>query len=144
MSADQLRLARENAFKFLYQCDSETLNYFSEPHFQSFALHFEAPQDTIERCRMLCIGTLGKLDPIDIIIGDHAKQWSVGRLPATDRCVLRMAIWELLETETSTKIILNEAIELAKKFGTEDSARFVNGLLDAAAKAVRKQSNSPN
>ncbi len=138
MSADQLRLARENAFKFLYQCDSETLNYFSEPHFQSFALHFEAPADTMERCRMLCEGTLGRLDPIDVIIGENAKQWSVGRLPATDRCLLRMAIWELLDSETPTKVILNEAIELAKKFGTEDSARFVNGLLDAAAKTIRK------
>lgn len=138
MSSEQLRLSRENAFKFLYQCDSESLNYFSEPHFQTFTRHFEAPANTIQHCRKLCEGTLSNLDRIDEIVVQNTKNWSIERLPTTDRCLIRIAIWELLESDTPIKVILNEAIELAKKFGTEDSARFVNGLLDAAAKSARK------
>jgi len=138
MQSDQLKLSREFAFKFLFQCDSEQLNYFSEPHFQSFMQHFEAPKIISTHCRGLCEGTLSGLEKIDEIISPIAKDWSIDRLPATDRCILRMAVWELRESDTPTKVVLNEAIELAKKFGTENSGRYVNGVLASAAKVLRR------
>ena len=58
-------------------------------------------------------------------------------MPATDRATLRVAVFELISLRTPTKVIINEAIELAKKFGTENSAKFVNGILDAVARTYR-------
>jgi len=139
MATEQLRDSRKFAFNFLFQCDSERMNYFSEPHFQFFTENFEAPKDIIPRCRIFCEGTLSNLHKIDEMISKNSKDWSIERLPATDRAILRMAVWELLESDTPTKVILNEAIELAKKYGTEDSARFVNGVLDTSAKVIRSK-----
>ncbi len=61
-----------------------------------------------------------------------APQWPTRRQPAVDRSILRLAVWELTNTQTPPKVVLDEAIELAKHFSTEQSAAFVNGVLDAA------------
>lgn len=67
----------------------------------------------------------------DRLMGIYARQWTLDRFPAIDRCVLRLAISELLRDENDTaNIIINEAIELSKKFGDENSGAFVNGILD--------------
>ena len=63
-----------------------------------------------------------------------APQWPPKRMPATDRAILRLATWELLNTPAPPKAVIDEAIELAKRFGTADSYRFVNGVLDAVLK----------
>ncbi len=63
-----------------------------------------------------------------------APQWPPKRMPASDRAVLRVAAWELMNTPTPPKVVIDEAIELARAFGTADSPRFVNGVLDALLK----------
>ena len=63
-----------------------------------------------------------------------APQWPVHRQPIVDRNLLRLAIWELIGTQTPPKVVIDEAIELAKEFSTEQSAAFVNGVLDAILK----------
>ncbi len=63
-----------------------------------------------------------------------APQWPPERMPAVDRAVLRLATWELMNTQTPPKIIIDEAIEIARAFSTADSSRFVNGVLDAILK----------
>jgi transcription antitermination protein NusB len=64
-------------------------------------------------------------------VGKLAPQWPPNRQPAVDRAILRLAVWEMINTATPPKVVLDEAIELAKSYSTELSARFVNGVLDA-------------
>jgi N utilization substance protein B len=77
-------------------------------------------------------------DDIDVLIGDAAIGWDVERMPVVDRSVLRLATAELLgEDDVPTAVILNEAVELASAFSTDDSGRFVNGVLATVAAKVR-------
>ncbi len=80
-------------------------------------------------------GTLDNREKIDDLIRGQADNWRLERMPAVDRNVLRLAIYEMLfETGTPKLVVVDEAIELAKKFGSEQSGRFVNGLLDGLLK----------
>jgi transcription antitermination protein NusB len=80
-------------------------------------------------------GTLDNRERIDGMITAQADNWRLERMPAVDRNVLRLAIYEMLyETDTPKLVVVDEAIELAKKFGSEQSGRFVNGLLDGLLK----------
>lgn len=67
-------------------------------------------------------------------VGRVAPQWPPHRQPAVDRSLLRLAVWELISTDTPPKVVIDEAIELAKHFSTEQSAAFINGVLDAILK----------
>ena len=75
---------------------------------------------------------------LDAIIVKHADNWRFERLAAIDRAILRLAIHELRTGETPHKVVLNEAVDLAKKFSSEDSGAFVNGVLDAVWKSEGK------
>jgi N utilization substance protein B len=77
-------------------------------------------------------------DRIDGLLAEHAKGWTVARMPAIDRAALRMGTAELLtRPDVPTAVILNEIVDLAKRFSTDDSGRFVNGLLAQIATEVR-------
>ena len=84
-------------------------------------------------------GTAREVILLDEIIVKHAENWRFERLAAIDRAILRLAIHELRATDTPPKVVLNEAIELAKKFSSEDSGSFVNGILDAFRKSLAIQ-----
>jgi N utilization substance protein B len=73
---------------------------------------------------------------------EHAQNWRLERLAIIDRAVLRLAIYELRAGETPPKVILNEAVELAKKFSSEDAGAFVNGILDAVRKTLVEKAGS--
>ncbi|MGC9329745.1 MAG: transcription antitermination factor NusB, partial [Candidatus Hinthialibacter sp.] len=89
--------------------------------------------------RQMIAGVRKQTDQLDAIIQQHAKNWRLERMSKVDRNLLRLSVWELLFTpETPTRVILNEALELAKCYGDQDSYRFVNGILDPLAKTVRK------
>jgi N utilization substance protein B len=77
-------------------------------------------------------------DEIDTLLTDHARGWTLERMPVIDRTVLRIATYELLaRPDVPTAVVIDEAVELAKRFSTDDSGRFVNGMLSAIAKKVR-------
>ncbi len=83
----------------------------------------------------LVTGTLDHREQVDALIREQADNWRLERMPPVDRNVLRLAVFEMLyETDTPKLVIVDEAIELAKKFGSEQSGRFVNGLLDGLLK----------
>jgi N utilization substance protein B len=83
------------------------------------------------------IDILTRLNIIDNYISTHLKNWTLSRIALIDKNILRAAIYELLyETQTPMKVIINEAIEIAKKYGTKDSPTFVNAVLDAIAKEI--------
>ena len=81
-------------------------------------------------------GAAKDADELDALIVQHAQNWRLERLAIIDRAVLRLAIYELRIAETPPKVILNEAVELAKKFSSEDAGSFVNGILDAVHKTL--------
>lgn len=74
---------------------------------------------------------------LDELIVKHAENWRFERLAAIDRAILRLAIYELRATDTPPGVVLNEAVDLAKKFSSEDSGAFVNGILDAFHKSLK-------
>ena len=85
--------------------------------------------------KTLVAGTLAHRDEIDGLIREQAEHWRLERMPVVDRNILRLAVYEFLyETDVPKLVVLDEAIELAKRFGSEQSGRFVNGLLDGLLK----------
>jgi N utilization substance protein B len=74
---------------------------------------------------------------LDALIVGHADNWRFERMAAIDRAILRLAIYELRAAETPPKVILNEAVDLARKFSSEDSGAFVNGVLDGVHKSLQ-------
>ncbi|MEM9292438.1 MAG: transcription antitermination factor NusB [Acidobacteriota bacterium] len=86
--------------------------------------------------RRLVEGTINHLEHIDGLIAEQADNWRLERMPVVDRNVLRLAVYEMLyEGEIPDLVVVDEAIELAKRFGSENSGRFVNGLLDGLLKS---------
>lgn len=73
----------------------------------------------------------------DRLIAERATGWSIDRMPVMDRLVMRLAVAELLSMDTPTGVVLNEAVELASRYSTDESGRFVNGVLAAIARQVR-------
>jgi N utilization substance protein B len=84
------------------------------------------------RALQMAESTWNQRETIDALIERIAPQWPPRRQPAVDRCILRLAVWELTTQSTPPKVVIDEAIELAKEFSTEQSPAFVNGVLDAA------------
>lgn len=82
----------------------------------------------------LFTGAVGRAEEIAALISAHSEHWRLDRLPAVDRSILLLAIYEIRWGGTPPRVAINEALELAKKFSTEDSAAFINGVLDAIAK----------
>jgi transcription antitermination factor NusB len=74
---------------------------------------------------------------IDALLSKTAAHWRLGRMAPVERNVLRLGVYELLETDTAVEVVIDEAIELAKRFGGAESPTFVNGILDAIAREVR-------
>jgi len=90
------------------------------------------PEKVGDFANYLFEGTLLRLDEIDTVIQRHTKNWRLGRMAAVDRNILRLAVFEFLsEGQTPETVIINEALEVARKFSTQESALFVNGILDS-------------
>ncbi len=87
--------------------------------------------------RRLVKGVTESLDEIDRLIQEHSHNWRLDRMPPVDRNILRLSVWQLLhDSKTPTNVILNEALELAKCYGDENSPRFVNGILDPLSQTI--------
>lgn len=92
-------------------------------------------EEAFQYAQRLVRGTVDHREEIDEMIRGQADNWRLERMPAVDRNILRLAIYEMLyERDTPKLVVVDEAIELAKKFGSEQSGRFVNGLLDGLLK----------
>jgi N utilization substance protein B len=98
----------------------------------------DLPMPPVEYVVDLVTGVGANLERIDAVITKHSIDWALARMPAVDRNLLRLAVYELLERpDVPTSAVLSEAVELATTDGTDDSARFVNGLLAAVATEAR-------
>ena len=101
-----------------------------------FWANARAQKSTREFANQLFENAAARAAELDPIISTHAQNWRIERISAIDRAILRLAIAELRTTGTPPKVVLNEAVELAKKFSSEEAASFINGILDAAMKSL--------
>ena len=125
--------AREYALQMLYQTDIRRAD--ARMLMESFWSELEAPSDVRIFATQLVQATMEHLPEIDVLIGRYADNWDMKRMAVIDRNVLRLGVCELLYVEgTPPKVCINEAIELAKRFGDEESGKFINGILDAIHK----------
>ncbi len=121
--------AREVALQLLFQRD---LNHRDDREaLERFVRERLHDQSLVPFCLALYDGTMTHRDEIDRRLGETAENWRLSRMPAVDRNVLRLGAYELTHTpETPPNVALNEAIELARRYGSADSPAFVNGVLD--------------
>ena len=148
------REARERAVQFLFQHDlnppenlelelaqfwnsQRTAAIDDEKGASTWGEKIELPPPTVEEAETrlfaepLIKGTLEHRDLIDEKIKSHAKNWDFHRIAAVDRNIMRLAIYEMLHREDIPPVVsINEAVDIAKKFSTQDSGKFVNGILD--------------
>jgi N utilization substance protein B len=129
--------AREAALRSLYfweigQTDpAQALESYFEIH------QPDAPDAVREFARVLVLGTAADVASLDVLIQQHSEHWRLGRLAVIDRLILRLGAWELQHAgDTPHAVILNEALELARTFSTDDAVRFVNGVLDSIRKSL--------
>lgn len=130
--------SRECALQILYSVDirkSASLVDVSNDYWQK-----NSEDDNIKQFAMLLVeGTLKKLKDIDKLITDYTDNWRIERMAVIDRNIIRMATFELIYLDQiPPKVAINEAVDLAKRFGDDESGRFVNGVLDKINKQERK------
>lgn len=124
------REGRERALSLLYEAEAKDL---PPP-----ALLEELPVSPPPFVTDLVAGVSRRQETIDDLMARYAVDWSVERMAAIDRNVLRLAVYELLEhPEVPVAAVISEAVELAKRYSTDDSGRFVNGVLSSVAKEAR-------
>jgi N utilization substance protein B len=135
------RRAREAALQMLYQ-----IEVGKSDAVESIASYWPA-RDTDDQldeplrefANALVLGAISRREEIDGMLAAHATNWRVERMAVIDRLVLRLGVYEMLaEPETPSKVIINEALELARSYSGEEAVAFVNGILDAIRKELRR------
>lgn len=124
------RRSRERALELLYEAECKDLAFD--------AVLDELPVAPEPYTETIVLGVERALGRIDDLLEEHAAGWDLDRMPAVDRSILRIGCYELLEEpDVPVAVVIDEAVELAKAYSTEDSGRYVNGVLASIARAVR-------
>jgi transcription antitermination factor NusB len=131
--------ARECALKILYAIDIR-----KDPPEECSGIFWESHStikgEVREFCDYIIDGVSRNKDSIDAVITKYATNWQIQRMPTIDRNILRLATFELLYGDNiPPKVSINEAIEMAKRYGDKDSSKFINGVLDKINKVERKE-----
>ena len=141
VDAQARRRAREAALQMLYQCDVgragavESIRSYWAARDPADAI----PEPLQQFANRVVGGTLDRREEIDALLSAHAQNWRIERMAVIDRIVLRMGVYEMLaDPETPSKVIINEAIELARSYSGDEAVGFVNGVLDAVRKELRR------
>jgi N utilization substance protein B len=140
MSTGPRHQGREAALQVLYFWEvgratpEDALNAFFTEHSP------DAPDGVRAFARDLVQGTITEVAALDALIEQHSQNWRMSRLAIIDRLILRMAAWELEhERDTPSAVVLDEALELARTFSTEEAVKFVNGVLDGIRKTLESR-----
>jgi N utilization substance protein B len=124
------REARERALSLLYEADAKSL-----PVADVIA---DLPVPPDEFAADVAEGVIANLDEVDDLIRRFARDWKLERMPVVDRTLLRMGVYELAHRpDVPTGVVVSEAVDLASQYSTDDSGKFVNGVLSAVAREVR-------
>ena len=147
MKKDLRHRAREAALQILYQWE---IGQTDVPHAIDTFFSLQWPHDTPPPAPLrtlaadLASDTVRHLPRIDALIADTTERWRPERMAVLDRLIMRLAICELLRpTGTPSPVVINEALELARTFSTEESVKFINGMLDAIRKKLEAGAESP-
>ena len=131
------RKSRELALQLLYQLDLQDASS-AEPYLDEFWTRHPVDGEVRGFVESLVRGTKFHQQKIDEVIGQFAENWDLDRMAVVDRNILREGVFELMwMMEIPPKVAINEALEVAKKFSTRESSRFINGLLDRVHKELR-------
>src|SRR5262249_48841428 len=137
---DPRHRAREAALQILYQWDigGRAAEQAAETFFTRQWPDADAPPDDLRVfATTLAVHTVDRIAEIDPLIADTTERWRPERMAVLDRLILRMAVCELLrDRDTPRAVVINEALELARTFTTEESVKFINGMLDAIRKKI--------
>jgi transcription antitermination protein NusB len=129
--------SREFAMQMLFQWDmSQQEAAKLETKFWKGA---KAAEQTRTFANQLFEGAAHDTTALDELISKHAENWRLERLAAIDRAILRLALHEMRATDTPAKVVINEAVNLAKKFSSDDARKFVNGILDGYRKSLQNR-----
>jgi len=136
------RKARELALQMLFQWE---LGGHSPEHVISSFLHVQKIDREVESfARSLFEGTVSEVEALDRRVRAQAEHWRLERMAAVDRNLLRVALYELLHCpETPPAVVINEALEIARRFSGKDSVEFINGVLDAIRKTLPASHPTP-
>jgi transcription antitermination protein NusB len=135
------RQARGVAVQMLYQWEVGRLTVpeVAESFWRIGEIDESIPDRARDRAAELVRGAVEQLGRIDRILEDASRNWRLDRMPVIDRLILRLGIYELLyDTETPSAVVIDEAIELARRFSTEEAVPFVNGVLDAVKDRIER------
>jgi N utilization substance protein B len=134
------RKARESTLQILFQLEFDDTP--PEKVIDSFWKNKKATKEIKEHSRWLVEGITSNRESIDRLIQSVSANWRISRMAIVDRNVLRIAVFEHLHgVDLAPAIVINEAIEIAKKYSSEEGANFVNGILDAVKKEIQKVKN---
>jgi N utilization substance protein B len=127
------RKSRELALQALYQ--GELAGQTELLDFAEFCVHFQADKKAIPYARKLLDGVQEKKEEVNQLISRYAENWRLERMSVIDRNILRLAVFELhYQDDVPPSVVINEAVEIAKRYSTDDSGPFINGILDAMAR----------
>jgi N utilization substance protein B len=127
--------ARERALQALYQIDVAAAGI--DEALASFWRSFEPTEREVQDlAEQLVRGVAVDRQQVDDLIEEVSTNWRLDRMAKVDRNVLRLAVWELVKGDAPVKVVINEAIELGKKYGAESTGAFVNGVLDKIAQGL--------
>jgi N utilization substance protein B len=135
--------AREAALQMLYQWEVGRVSMFEVR--QTFWSHGPETRDPLPAdlqafATTLADGVAARFEELDPIVAEAAEHWRLERMNVMDRLILRLAVYEFLhEPETPGKVIINEALELARSFSGDESVRFINGILDAIRRKLERE-----
>jgi N utilization substance protein B len=134
--------SREAALQVLYAVDlsrraEAALPVAAEEMFESAGEHFELPEGARAFAKELVLGVARHRADLDEVIGRYAQRWKIARMAAVDRNILRLGAYELLHSDAPAPVVIDEAVELARRFAGDRSPAFVNGILDAVARSER-------
>ena len=136
------RSSRELALKFLYQFELNEGDL--DEQINLFLVRNASPEDVESFMKELVVSLIDKMEEIDEIIQKFSDHWILDRMTVIDRNILRMGTCELLFIfSTPPKVVINEAIDIAKKYGNEDSPEFINGILDKVYKEIGQKGPLP-
>jgi N utilization substance protein B len=132
------RKAREYALQMLFQWDitHDAIDQIATTFFQNLP---EESAAVVDFARELVTGTIENVEHIDRLIQRHAEHWRLDRMAIVDRNLLRLATQEFLyDKETPKTVVINEAIEIARRYSSQESPQFINGILDSIKKELEQ------
>ena len=142
MKKDRRHRAREAALQILYQWEvgKADVDRAVETFFDLQWADAKPPEDEFrEFAAALAWDTVKRLDEVDALIADSAENWRPERMAVIDRLIIRMAVCEFIrDKDLPHAVVINEALELARTFSTEDAVKFINGMLDGIRKKMER------